>query len=86
MEVTFLPITDTALSSSACRRAVMKTYAPSSTNLFAVAKPNPLLPPVMTASHTEVESKRHVSPPTRITKTIRSLFFDTPMFISFDFL
>jgi predicted anti-sigma-YlaC factor YlaD len=59
MEVTFLPITDTALSSSACRRAVMKTYAPSSTNLFAVAKPIPLLPPVMTASHTEVESKRH---------------------------
>jgi hypothetical protein len=51
-----------------------------------MAKPIPLLPPVMTARHTEMESKRHGSPPTRITKMIRSLFFDTPMFLSFDFL
>jgi hypothetical protein len=64
----------------------MKTYAPSSTNHFAVAKSISLLPPVITASHTEVESKRHGRLPTRITKMIRSLFFDTPMCISFDFL
>jgi hypothetical protein len=28
----------------------METYAPSDTNLFAVAKPIPLPPPVMTAA------------------------------------
>jgi hypothetical protein len=27
----------------------MKTYAPSATNLFAVAKPMPLFPPVLSA-------------------------------------
>jgi hypothetical protein len=30
-------------------RPVMKTYAPSFTNCFAVARPIPLLPPVMSA-------------------------------------
>jgi hypothetical protein len=33
----------------ASRRPVMKTYAPSCTNCFAVARPMPLLPPVMSA-------------------------------------
>jgi len=46
----FRPIRALALSSSDWRRPVMKTYAPSSTNFFAVANPIPLLPPVMTAT------------------------------------
>ena len=33
----------------AWRRPVMKTYAPSATKRFAVARPMPLLPPVMRA-------------------------------------
>src|SRR5262245_1317037 len=48
--VTFLPICVTAASRSACRRPVMKTWAPSATNRRAVARPMPLLPPVMTAT------------------------------------
>ena len=32
------------------RRPVMKTYAPSATNRFAVASPMPLLPPVTSAT------------------------------------
>src|SRR2546422_5774694 len=36
-------------ASSRSRRPVMKTYAPSFTNSFAVARPMPLLPPVMSA-------------------------------------
>src|ERR1700674_1022407 len=40
----------TAASSPACRRPVMKTYAPSATNRFAVARPMPLFPPVTTAT------------------------------------
>jgi hypothetical protein len=48
--VTFLPICLTASSSSAWRRPVMKTWAPSATNRRAVARPMPLLPPVMTAT------------------------------------
>jgi hypothetical protein len=41
---------ETALSSSACRPVVMKTYAPSFTKRSAVASPIPLLPPVMTST------------------------------------
>src|SRR6202034_2313376 len=48
--VTFFPISFTAASSSAWRRPVMKTYAPSATNRRAVARPMPLLPPVTTAT------------------------------------
>src|ERR1700723_3260718 len=40
----------TASSSSLWRRPVMKTYAPSLANSFAVAKPIPSVPPVMTAT------------------------------------
>jgi hypothetical protein len=47
--VTPEPIASTALSNSSWRRPVIKTYAPSSTNRFAVANPMPLLPPVITA-------------------------------------
>ena len=47
--VMLLPISFTAASSSAWRRPVMKTYAPSATNRFAVARPMPLLPPVTRA-------------------------------------
>src|SRR5713226_2351851 len=47
--VTFLPISFTARANSGSRRPVMKTYAPSSTNCFAVARPMPLLPPVTSA-------------------------------------
>src|SRR6516164_8056364 len=48
--VTCLPICLTASSSSAWRRPVMKTWAPSATNRRAVARPMPLLAPVMTAT------------------------------------
>src|SRR5215813_3749459 len=48
--VTCLPICLTASSSSAWRRPVTKTWAPSATNRRAVARPMPLLPPVMTAT------------------------------------
>src|ERR1700716_1277789 len=48
--VTFLPISFTAAANSGSRRPVMKMYAPSFTNCFAVARPMPLLPPVMSAS------------------------------------
>src|SRR5438128_3659662 len=47
--LTFPPISFTAAASSGSRRPVMKTYAPSFTNAFAVARPMPLLPPVMSA-------------------------------------
>src|SRR5262245_13066483 len=47
--VTLLPISFTAAANSGLRRPVMKTYAPSCTNCFAVARPMPLLPPVMRA-------------------------------------
>ena len=50
LPVTFLPICVTASSSSACRRPVMKTWAPSATNRRAVARPMSLLPPVTTAT------------------------------------
>src|SRR5580693_5610389 len=46
----FLPICFTAASSSPLRRPVIKTYAPSATKRCAVARPIPLLPPVMTAT------------------------------------
>src|SRR3984893_4663825 len=46
---TLLPIAFTASSSSFWRRPVMKTYAPSLTNSFAVANPIPSVPPVMRA-------------------------------------
>src|ERR1700735_1750713 len=46
----FLPISFTAASSSDWRRQVRKTYAPSATNRFAVARPMPLFPPVTTAT------------------------------------
>src|SRR6266481_8036532 len=49
MPVTFLPICFTAAANSSSRRPVMKTYAPSLTNAFAVARPIPLVPPVMSA-------------------------------------
>jgi hypothetical protein len=42
--VTLRPMCLTAASSSACRRPMMKTYAPSATNRSAVARPMPLLP------------------------------------------
>src|SRR5271169_6442175 len=47
--VTFRPICLAAAVSSASRRPVTKTCAPSFTNCFAVARPMPLLPPVMSA-------------------------------------
>src|SRR2546425_7533361 len=47
--VTSLPISCTAAASSGWRRPVMKTYAPSLTNCFAVARLMPLLPPVTSA-------------------------------------
>src|SRR4029077_12601004 len=47
--VTFLPISFTAAANSCSRRPVMKTYAPSFTNCFAVARPMPPLPPVTSA-------------------------------------
>src|SRR6267142_2438565 len=47
--VTWPPISLTAAANSGSRRPVMKTYAPSCTNCFAVARPMPLLPPVMRA-------------------------------------
>ncbi len=47
--VTFLPISLTAAANSTSRRPVMKTWAPSFTNCFAVARPMPLLPPVTSA-------------------------------------
>src|SRR6266404_2703875 len=47
--VTFLPISFTAAANSGSRRPIMKTYAPSFTNSFAVARPMPLLPPVTSA-------------------------------------
>src|SRR5882762_4250194 len=49
MPVTFLPISFTAAVNSGARRPVMKTFAPSSTNTLAVARPIPLLPPVTRA-------------------------------------
>src|SRR5579871_452757 len=48
--VTFLPIKAAASFSSFSRRPVITTCAPSSTKRLAVAKPIPLLPPVMTAT------------------------------------
>src|SRR5437588_3174133 len=47
--VTFRPISLTAAANSGSRRPVTNTYAPSFTNSFAVARPMPLLPPVMSA-------------------------------------
>src|SRR5579859_605868 len=47
--VTFLPIKAAASLSSFSRRPVITTCAPSSTKRLAVAKPIPLLPPVITA-------------------------------------
>jgi hypothetical protein len=44
------PINALALSDSLRRRPMMKTSAPSSTNLRAVASPIPLLLPVITAT------------------------------------
>jgi hypothetical protein len=58
--VTFLPISLTAVSNSVARRPVMKTYAPSPTNVFAVASPIPPLPPVMSESFLQACS-RHFS-------------------------
>src|SRR6266545_4023716 len=48
--VTCCPLSFAAASSSRCRRPVMKTCAPSATNRCAVARPMPLVPPVMTAT------------------------------------
>src|SRR5260370_32657571 len=48
--VTFRPISATAAANSGSRRPVMKTYAPSFTNCFAVARPMPLFPPVTSAT------------------------------------
>src|SRR5579871_6530644 len=48
--VTFFPIKVAASFSSFSRRPVITTCAPSSTKRLAVAKPIPLLPPVMTAT------------------------------------
>src|SRR5882757_9606972 len=50
MPVTLLPISFSAASSSAGRRPVINTCAPSATNRFAVARPMPLFPPVTTAT------------------------------------
>jgi hypothetical protein len=47
---TFLPMSFTAASNPDCLRPVIKTNAPSSTSCFAVARPIPLLPPVMSAT------------------------------------
>src|SRR5882672_3237818 len=47
--VTSFPISFTAAANSGSRRRVMKTYAPSFTNWFAVARGMPLLPPVTSA-------------------------------------
>src|SRR5580658_6900915 len=46
---TLLPRAFTAPSSSFWRRPVIKTKAPSSTKRFAMAKPIPMVPPVITA-------------------------------------
>src|SRR6476661_9148716 len=48
--VTFLPIKAAASFNSLSRRPVITTCAPSSTKRLAVARPIPLLPPVMTAT------------------------------------
>ena len=48
--MTFLPMAFTASSSCSWRRPVMKTYAPSATNSFAVASAIPDVAPVMTAT------------------------------------
>src|SRR5229473_5057184 len=50
MPVTLSPIAFTASSSSLWRRPVMKTQAPSLTKSFAMARPIPSVPPVMTAT------------------------------------
>jgi len=50
--VTFVLIEAAASFSSFSRRPVITTRAPSSTKRLAVAKPIPLLPPVMTATLT----------------------------------
>src|SRR3954467_7875995 len=47
--VTFVPMKAAASANSFSLRPVITTCAPSSTKRFAVAKPMPLLPPVMTA-------------------------------------
>jgi hypothetical protein len=47
--VILLPISFTAAANSGSRRPVMKTYAPLFTNYCAVARPMPLLPPVISA-------------------------------------
>jgi hypothetical protein len=47
LRILFSPICFTAASSSLWRRPVMKTYAPSETNLCAVASPIPPFPPVI---------------------------------------
>src|ERR1700722_14418270 len=44
------PILAAAASSASLRLPVIYTVAPSFTNVFAVAKPIPLLPPVTTAT------------------------------------
>ena len=51
------PISLTASASSSCRRPVMYTCAPSMAKSFAVARPMPSLPPVIT---TTLFSKRFV--------------------------
>src|SRR5882762_5913530 len=49
MPVAFGPIAATAASSSGWRRPVIKTRAPSVAKRLAVARPMPVVPPVMTA-------------------------------------
>src|SRR5580658_2240975 len=54
------PILAAAASSASLRLPVIYTVAPSFTNAFAVAKPMPLLPPVMTATFPSSRFTEHL--------------------------
>src|SRR3954468_22649659 len=74
--VTLRPISLTASSSASCRRAWMKTCAPSSTNSLAPASAKPVDPPVITATLPSSfptitpDFDRHPEPPQTLCKPI----------------